>query len=1543
MAYERGGIADKLGNRFEKLWVVQQLLHLLAGHIQSVKYEAVGPDEVGVDLWISRPDGRREAHQCKGFQGTKPEWSIADLARRGILGNLRYQLEQDLYCEFSFISTTSAGIFRDLADSSRMSENSDSYWEYQIKARSKAHREGFRLFRESLGLLHDVPEDLEIAYRLLRRSHYLPFSDDVQTRRNLEALAACYVSGPSDRVLDALRAFSESDENLRREIYADDVYAYLLSKGHPPRDLARDGRLPVLVGELIDRFTNSIRPHLAAKLLIPRRETQAILEWIAAPGKERLLILHGPAGGGKSGILFELTEELHARGIPFLPLRLDRQPPKVNAQRFGEDCGLPGSPALCLHAVAGNRTAVLVIDQLDALRWTSAHSSEAFSICQEMVRQAMHSGGNLLVVMGCRTFDLENDPQIKKWQQGLACSRNVPVEPLPEATIREVAERAGVPFDSLTRRERQLLSNVQNLTMWAVVAIPGVSERFSTVTELSRQFWKSRWEEISRRGIPTSEVEELLDRITTSMETRSRLDAPGRLMEGRWAAASEALQSLNVLQVAAGKVSFCHQSYLDYQISNRLLEEIDDGRATVQSWLGAKDGQSLYRRERLRLILLRMRDENPSRFLDSLRGLLFADDVRFHLKQVALQCLGMLDDPSAAECDLMIELLRLPDWRNHASDQILMSNESWFEALDDRGQWRDALASGDDSTLSFTLQLIRAVAPKCGDRIAKLLSPHAAEGGDWPWRCTQVIWPDPLQDSDALFDFRVRLAHLQADEWGSGYLPELARQNAGRFIRLVEARVMRKLDAVDAADRGLARDRMMDRLDQFPRKERAAFRASGRAEPGLALDRLLPLARRIAGAGTGRGEFHRHGGRAIPVCISDSLIAAGAAELRQDADRFFRRIGTLRDSEPPVVQAIILAALTWGPEAIADRALGWLIDRPASLRTGDRFEGSIWEPARRLIFRHSRRCSDQTFSRLEAFLLRYSDDEERRSMIDRHERVRRGNLDYPNRHGQTQYHLLPALESRRKSDAARGREAVVRRKFDAHNGHMFSRNRSRGGGVTSPIFRAANRLSDAAWLDIIGRNSTDRRPSTTRYGRDYCIESSPGQFAIDLANATHSDPARFARLALRIPAEANPAYLNGLLGGLSHADPPQNLTSEQKRAWKSAALDVLQPVIAHAMGHLDLDSSAAFARILTGHSDLKWPAVMLETVLGEIMGLESRDSSEIFGKDRKGDAAPPVDDLHHRSINCLRGQLAATIESLLWSDIGRISSVKSAMELLVVDDDPAVRVAAIGACGPAWNADKDLAAGWFAAACDHADDRVMACRDATHLFQFIAGSHPGTAEPILRRMIGSAHPEVTEAGACHATFLRLCGGQMVTDAEHCRAGTAAQRRGVARAAVDLLDDDGLCLDALGLLIPLCDDEDEHVRRNCDRIFQVVDLLDRAELRPLLEAYVRSRGFLGNQWNILQSFAGHTGSLLPLADILMGMIEVCAGPLLAASRDLSTRTPSDLSEIGPLLVRLYEQAEGGSRPDVQRRCLDAWDVLLERRVGVVRTLMHAIDQ
>jgi hypothetical protein len=197
-------------------------------------------------------------------------------------------------------------------------------------------------------------------------------------------------------------------------------------------------------------------------------------------------------------------------------------------------------------------------------------------------------------------------------------------------------------------------------------------------------------------------------------------------------------------------VTFCHQNYLDYHVSARLLERMDRGAESVITWLGGPERQSLFRREQLRLVLNRMRDEEPGRFLRTIRELLASGAVRFHLKQVAIQCLGQLDNPSTEEADFAVQLFRQDDWRGHVADYLVFNDPVWFGLFDDRGEWSSILASDDSNAASLPLLLMRSVSEQCGDRIARLLAPCLERGGDGPRWCANALPSDPTKDSDEL-------------------------------------------------------------------------------------------------------------------------------------------------------------------------------------------------------------------------------------------------------------------------------------------------------------------------------------------------------------------------------------------------------------------------------------------------------------------------------------------------------------------------------------------------------------------------------------------------------------------------------------------------------------------------------------------------------------------------------------------------------------------------------------------------------------------------
>ena len=334
MAFEPGGYANKLGNRYEGRWVARQMLLLLSEQLASITVESVGEDEVGVDIWITRHDGKREAQQCKAENGTKSQWTLDDLARRGVLTNLKMQLQRDSSFRFAFVSSTPANQLRDLSRSASDSAGkAQTFYDHQIQAGSNDRKHAFSNFCRLIGLSVNKSRDRELAFDLLSRSDFHLFSDDREQQEDLRWMAKQSVIGDSNAVISLLASFAE--ENLRKTILAVDVRTHLKKSGFEPRALFADERIEPTLEKLREEFDESIRPHLAGGVLIPRRELEQLKKILSSDKHVDAIVLHGAAGRGKSGILFQFCRYLTDCGIPYLAVRLDRKPPKDNPIAFG--------------------------------------------------------------------------------------------------------------------------------------------------------------------------------------------------------------------------------------------------------------------------------------------------------------------------------------------------------------------------------------------------------------------------------------------------------------------------------------------------------------------------------------------------------------------------------------------------------------------------------------------------------------------------------------------------------------------------------------------------------------------------------------------------------------------------------------------------------------------------------------------------------------------------------------------------------------------------------------------------------------------------------------------------------------------------------------------------------------------------------------------------------------------------------------------------------------------------------------------------------
>ena len=248
---------------------------------------------------------------------------------------------------------------------------------HQIEAIGQNRRAAFREFCQAIDLDVQSPADRERAFDYLRRTHFHHFLDDQSMRDELRAWTGMLFIGVPDAVIAAMA--DSAQHELRKPIRADDLRRHLDGLGFHPKQLAHDTRIAPAIEERRREFVEWLQPKLIRGQLIPREDTRQIREMMKTDG---VVVVHGTAGPERVGCSSSLQEELSGDRVVCLPITLDQRHPKNTTREFGEDLGLPDSPVLCLDALAGDRPAILIVDQLDALRWT-AGTPTMLSPCAE--------------------------------------------------------------------------------------------------------------------------------------------------------------------------------------------------------------------------------------------------------------------------------------------------------------------------------------------------------------------------------------------------------------------------------------------------------------------------------------------------------------------------------------------------------------------------------------------------------------------------------------------------------------------------------------------------------------------------------------------------------------------------------------------------------------------------------------------------------------------------------------------------------------------------------------------------------------------------------------------------------------------------------------------------------------------------------------------------------------------------------------------------------------------------------------------------------
>ncbi|MDE2987119.1 MAG: hypothetical protein OXT70_03580 [Chloroflexota bacterium] len=1499
-----GGEADKLGNRYESLWTVDAVLDLLGGNCIALVVEPIGEETQGIEFTVAFRNGEREVHSIKRQQADG-NWTIGRLTEtqangRSILGDLLRKASSDSAVVFS--SGTSATQLEELADRARKTDSLDHFLE-SVQQNNAL----FARFRDRIVPL--CGSDLAAHSRLARLR--VRTKNEPELRTDVERRIRSMLRRTDHEPLDD-RELAPSIGNFvldhaGRTISAQMVWQWLQSQGLGPLQLIGDRATSEQIEKRNRLYLGEAEGRLINDDVIQRSEAEAALDQLLSARVS--VMLEGNAGGGKTCAFAQVVRSLKELGVPCLAIRLDRMAETDRpASTFGRNLGLPESPAITLGEYAGGQPSVLCIDQLDAVSVVSARQQWAWDTFSELLEETQ-AYPNMRVLFCCRTFDLEQDPRLRRLVTDKGLVTRIPVAELDEQAIRSAIESAGLGHRRLELGQMRILATPLHLYLFLEGSR---SDRldFMGPGELYERYWrdKSRALDQVRPGAWTTAVSALSELLSD----RESLSAPMHLLDEH-VETLDVLASEGVVSISDDGVGFFHESFFDYAFARTFERR---GRSLVD-WLKS-DAQFLFRRSQVRQVLgfLRRNGVDSSQYLETLAGLLQDTGIRFHIKQLVLDWLGGLADPSEREW-----------WCLEASEDSLgerrwdplRNSIAWFDLLSRLGVWNQWLGAEAalrnracwlleqedvlNARADLIVPLVRNAIPETEDIEAHLWQLANRARGYTHQEMRELL----LELVSVGADERVeRSPHLRRDLWA--VLHALQPRNPAYVIQVLVAWYDREAELGEP-------QHQLTVLGRPSRHRRSSYWSEEVIKLAAEGD-----ARRFAHAFWPRiGTLEQAGPAGRRTRYRDRESAVG--QLRDAVAQSLRQLAIDDPDELDVILApdgqttsewmdtVVVQAWSANPGRYADRLVEFLLDRPIRrlALSGAHGIDSFVAASRIAIASVSPTCSDESFWRLEDAVLHTR---------PQWERMRR-------QVGRTELTLLRCMPLQRLRTPARRRLQELERRFpnapERGAPDEEIEDDDRVGYASSPIPpEAVDRMTDDHWMGAVETYSGDELSAGT--GRN---TSGAGALAHQLERVTRADPVRFARFAHQLQATHAPVYMRSILRGLTLAEDGSHRQPEA-----DLVIAVVRRMI--ALQH-PMDREVAWALRDAGGGGL--PEDILAVLIR--MATTAPDPRQDDWSEEGETAFSEPED---QGLNSERGAAAAALASALFRDRGLWRQVKPAVITLAGDSVLAVRACAVDCFVAVMESDWDDAFTGFRLLLQDAD-RLLGSRPVQRFLRYAMYQDYAAVRPILLQMLEATEPNVVECAARLITLVGLDEGTPLAQPDAARIlemGVAA-REGAAQVYAQNAASDVVGTQCRQRLVTLFVDPDAGVRQQAARCWLHIEADEIPSYGALMREYIRARAFEDPEGG---------------RDYLPHCLSECGEPLptefceylersLALRQTGGTTDAFDMYGLPDLAMRMYQETQSS---ELRSRILDTIDEMMKIGVfGVTEGVMRRFER
>lgn len=1501
MPYEIGGRADKHGNSYEIDCIIYEMLKVLDEKNYSVCIEALGKDEIGTDILVTNSDGQKEHQQCKARNASNEYWDFNDLKLKNIFSAWKIQLNRKDFRRVALVSPMACSFLFDLHDRAcNTSGKVEDFYSIQIMKSSKKFQKFYKNFCDEMDLNSDDNNDIFKSIDYLKRIYYKQISE-YQLKEMINQYIQFLFSTKVETVYNAFISLIVKEDILGQEITQIILTNYFQKQEIIFRLKDDDKRIIPRIQEINQEYRESFNPLLSG--FVHRKVFDDCIKAIA---NEKSIIISGNAGYGKSACTEAILNYCEEKKIPYIAIKLDRRIPHRNCEVWGHTLGFPSSIAYSIHWVSRNENAVIILDQLDALRWTQANSSEALTVCMELIRQVEYlnheRNKKIITVFVCRTYDLENDNNINslfKKQDTLKNDwKTIRVDVFEDDEVKEII---GKNYKNFLPKLKNLLKIPSNLYIWQHLDKNEIYESCLTTSHLINNWFKQICRKSTTAGLQERAINEVIKRIVDFLDKTGRLYIPKQNLNIE-EAELDYLISSEIIILQNNKVSFVHQSILDYFISQSMFEKyFNDSNQPIEKIIGEKSKQNPSRRYQVQMFLQNILELDSNDFLLIGEKMLTSNNIRYYVRHIFYEILRQIEEPDENITQFILTNYENNIFGNYLMDNTIFGKKQYISILMAHGileHWYLKIEKKD-----IVFNLLYSITPNFDDKIISFIKKYAFKNMNDDKQFMRCFIHDTTEENKEMFELRMMFYEKYPEYIKKMFidLKKIMEHFGKRLIQLIAFCLKNKIENYNIY---LSSYEELDSNNIFFIENTEYI-----------LNELLPYIPKesplnIKYSNWNEKHINKYGIERTTV----KLVKKATIELiNKSPQNFWTYYKPYLGKGYHIFNEIILASLSNMPSKYSNQIIDYLIidfdknifDYTSGAEDQLGLTGEILKI-------HGNTCTKERLSILEDKIYKYISPyatEWYKQRIEQN-KTKKSPPVYWSFWGDLQYKLLQHLPEKKVSKKTKDLLNVLHRRFYKVPLH-YSNSNIHSGWVTSPV--SGKNISKTQWLQIITSSKLENQKCSKLVEvKDGFIDSSSEAYARDFQMVVKQNPQEMIEIILKNKEFVLPIFIDSLFLGI-----------ELSEKLEIIDFTILEKLFLEFPCDMKSYRASYFCGIIRNLKKVNWSPNIINQLINIAL---NHFNSELSSNANQKDSCKT---LCNNALNSVKGRAAMAIGHLLQENKEFFSQFKDIIEKMSTDKNPEVCFAAMYALYPSYNINKE----WAEKNILHlyeSDIRTTSFFNSNNMLFHLYSTYKERVIKIVENCFESEDQELIEIGGHTICEFYIHFGEFKETMLPAKAKNEEQVKALLEMAILYLANNDYHELAKEIILT-------YKNANIDLTFPLSKIFnkryidsihDKEFLKELMESKVNR--------NLVQAFVNYLEenviSIIFYKDIIL---QLCENILQMKLEDFKKQWGLE-DDISKLIISLYDKAINTDK-QIADKCMDLWDIMFERQWRSVREI------